>query len=287
MLRLTRNARLALYAVAIAVLSFILWGFWWEPSSLTVVHRTIEISPWHEEHASLRVALISDLHVGAPYKGLPALKHLVSVTNAEKPDLILRLGDFVTHGGVVGGHFVSPEAIADDLANLHAPLGVIAVLGNHDWWYDGLRVRRALESHGIRVLENEAISLELRQHRFWVGGLSDLWTRGDGVAATLAQVHDGEPILLAMHNPDVFPGIPGRVSLALAGHTHGGQVKLPLIGRPHVPSKYGQRYAYGLIEEGGRKLFVTGGVGTSIIPVRFGVPPEIVILQLNPEKKET
>jgi predicted MPP superfamily phosphohydrolase len=276
---------LSLYAIAVALASLVvLWAFWWEPSRLTVVHRTIEISPWHEEHAGLRVALISDLHVGAPYQSLPALKNLVSVANAEKPDLVILLGDYVIRA-VLGGHFVSPEPIADELANLHAPLGVIAVLGNHDWWYDGVRVRRALESHGIRVLENEAVSLEYRQHRFWVGGLSDLWTRGDGVAATLAQVHDVEPILLAMHNPDVFPGIPERVSLAVAGHTHGGQVKLPLIGRPKVPSKYGQRYAYGLIEESGRKLLVTGGVGTSIIPARFGVPPEIVILQLNPEKK--
>jgi predicted MPP superfamily phosphohydrolase len=229
------------------------------------------------------VALISDLHVGSPYRGLPALKHVVSVTNAEKPDLVILLGDFVIHE-VLGGVFVTPEPIADELANLHAPLGVVAVLGNHDWWYDGPRVRRALESHGIRVLENEAVSLEYRQHRFWVGGLPDLWTRGDGVATTLSQVRDNEPILLAMHNPDVFPGIPERVSLALAGHTHGGQVNVPVIGRPKVPSKFGQRYAYGLIEESGRKLFVTGGIGTSIIPARFGVPPEIVILLLNPTK---
>jgi predicted MPP superfamily phosphohydrolase len=272
---------LALYAVAIAVLSFILWGFWWEPSSLTVVHRTIEISPWHQEHAGLRIALISDLHVGAPYRGLPALKHVVSVTNAERPDLIILLGDYVING-VPGGQFINPEPIADELANLHAPLGVVAVLGNHDWWYDGFRVRRALESHGIRVLENEVVSIEYRQHRFWIGGLSDFWTRGNGVAPTLSQVQDNEPILLVMHNPDVFPSIPERVSLTLAGHTHGGQVKLPIFGRPKVPSKFGQRYAYGLIEESGRKLFVTGGVGTSIIPVRFGVPPEVVILQLNP-----
>jgi predicted MPP superfamily phosphohydrolase len=281
-LRLTRNARLALYTIAPVVLSLVLWGFWWEPSSLTIVRHTIEINPWHQEHAGLRIALISDLHVGSPFNGLPALKHLVSVTNAEKPDLIILLGDFVI-SGVPGGHFVSPEPIADELSQLHAPLGVVSILGNHDWWYDGLRVRRALESHGIRVLENEAVSIEHRQHRFWIGGLADLWTRGNCAASTLSQIHDDEPILIVMHNPDVFPSIPERVSLTLAGHTHGGQVKLPIFGRPHVPSKFGQRYAYGLIQEAGRKLFVTGGVGTSIIPVRFGVSPEIVILHLNPQ----
>jgi predicted MPP superfamily phosphohydrolase len=228
------------------------------------------------------VAVISDLHVGAPYLGLPALNHLVSVTNAEKPDLVILLGDFVTRG-VLGGHFVSPEPIAAELSNLQAPLGVFAVLGNHDWWYDGLRIRRAFDAQGISVLENEAVELSYRQQRFWVAGLADLWTRGDGVSTTLSQIYDNEPILLLMHNPDLFPEVPDRVSLSLAGHTHGGQVNVPIIGRLKVPSKFGQRYAYGLIEERRRKLFVTSGVGTSIMPVRFGVPPEVVILQLNPD----
>jgi predicted MPP superfamily phosphohydrolase len=252
----------------------------WEPSSLTVVHRTIAISPWHKEHSGLRIAVMSDLHVGSPYKGLASLKQLVSITNAEQPDLVVLLGDYVIRG-VLGGRFVAPEAIANELANLRAPLGVVAVLGNHDWWEDGVRVRHALESRGIRVLENEAVLMEYRQQRFWVAGLADLWTRGNGLASTLSQIHDNEPVLLLMHNPDVFPGIPRRVSLSLAGHTHGGQVNLPIVGRLDVPSKFGSRYAYGLIEESGRKLFVSSGVGTSIVPVRFRVPPEVVILELS------
>jgi uncharacterized protein len=158
---------------------------------------------------------------------------------------------------------------------------VISVLGNHDWWYDGPRVRRALETNGIPVLENQNIRLTYRGQSVWLCGLADLWTRGDRLTQTLAEIPEGDPVVVLMHNPDLFPEMPARVSLTLAGHTHGGQVNLPLIGRPVVPSKFGQRYAYGVVEEGGRRLFVTGGIGTSIIPVRFRVPPEVVVLTLK------
>jgi predicted MPP superfamily phosphohydrolase len=244
-----------------------------------VVHRTVAISPWYPEHTGLRIAVISDLHVGSPYRGLSTLTDLVNTTNAEKPDLVVMLGDFVVRG-VAGGHFVEPEQIAEQLAALHAPLGVVSVLGNHDWWYDGLRVRSALESHGIRVLENENIRLTYREKSLWLCGLADFWTRDDQLARTLAKIDNGEPVLALMHNPDIFPEMPKRVSLSLAGHTHGGQVNLPFLGRLIVPSRFGARYAYGLIEEDGKKLFVTGGIGTSIWPVRFRVPPEIVVLTL-------
>ena len=259
-----------------------LWAFWWEPSRLIVVHKTIPIHPWYPEHAGLKVAVMADLHVGAPYLDLRKLKQVVAATNAEKPDLVVILGDFVIQG-VIGGSFVNPEPIADELAGLQAPLGVVAVLGNHDWWYDGNRVRHAIESHGIRVLDNESIRLTHHGRSFWLCGLADLWTRGNRMGPTLAKIVDGEPVVVLMHNPDIFPEIPERISLTLAGHTHGGQVNFPILGRPIVPSKFGRRYAYGLVEENGKKLYVTGGIGTSILPVRFRVAPEIVILNLVTE----
>jgi len=259
-----------------------LWAFWWEPSRLIVVHKTIPIHPWYPEHDGLKVAVMADLHVGAPYWDLRKLKQVVAATNAEKPDLVVILGDFVIQG-VIGGSFVNPEPIADELAGLQAPLGVVAVLGNHDWWYDGNRVRRAIESHGIQVLDNESIRLTHHGRSFWLCGLADLWTRGNQMGPTLAKIVDGDPVVVLTHNPDIFPEIPERVSLTLAGHTHGGQVNFPILGRPIVPSKFGRRYAYGLVEENGKKLYVTGGIGTSILPVRFRVAPEIVILNLVTE----
>jgi hypothetical protein len=132
------------------------------------------------------------------------------------------------------------------------------------------------------VLENEAVRIEREGRGFWLGGVADLWTRRPDVEGTLRQVNTDDPVILFTHNPDIFPNVPARVALTVAGHTHGGQVNLPFLGRPVVPSKFGQRYAFGHVVEGGRHLFVSGGVGTSIIPVRFRVPPEIVILKLEP-----
>ena len=190
------------------------------------------------------------------------------------------LGDFVIQD-VVGGEFVEPETIAAHLKDLRAPLGVYAVLGNHDWWLDGERVRRALESTGVRVLENDAARIEKDGRAFWLAGLADLWTRKPDIEATLAKVTDDAPVIALTHNPDLFPRIPPRVILTLAGHTHGGQVNLPVVGRPVVPSQFGQLYAQGHVQEQGRHLFVTSGVGTSIIPVRFRVPPEIIVLTFD------
>lgn len=272
--------RLLLLTTAVGLVLF-LWAFWWEPSSLEIVEQTIAVRPWHAEHAGVRIAVMADLHVGAPHRGLEKLRELVSATNERKPDLVVLLGDFVIQD-VVGGRFVPPESIAQELARLRAPLGVVAVLGNHDWWLDGERVRRALVAQGIKVLTDQNLSVMHHGRPFWLMGLDDLWTRGNHVGSTLAAITDSEPIVALTHNPDLFPDIPQRVTLTLAGHTHGGQVNLPLFGRPIVPSRYGERFAYGLIEEGGRKLFVSGGVGTSILPVRFRVKPEVVVLTLVP-----
>jgi uncharacterized protein len=280
---LTRFSRRTLIVCLGTLAFFGLWAFWWEPSSIRIVSPTIALHHWHPEHDGLKIAVLSDLHVGSPHRSLERIREIVAATNAEQPDLIVLLGDLVIQS-VVGGRFVEPELIGRELQLLHARLGVVAVLGNHDWWYDGERVRRALESNGIPVLENQNIRVTDRGQSLWLCGLADLWTRGNRLSATLAEVRDADPVIVLSHNPDVFPEIPDRVSLTLAGHTHGGQVNLPIIGRPVVPSKFGPRFAYGLIEEGGRTLFVTGGIGTSILPVRFRVPPEIVVLTLTGKK---
>jgi hypothetical protein len=253
-----------------------------EPARLVVRDVEIRLPGWPETLGGLRVAVLSDLHAGAPHLGAAKRREIVTLTNATRPDLVVLLGDFVV-GREFGGRFVEPEVIALELAELRAPLGVVAVLGNHDWWYDGPRVRRALESVGVRVLQNDAVALEAAPGvRFWVAGLNDLWTEHVDIAAALRPVPRGEPVLLLTHNPDVFPDVPARVTLTLAGHTHGGQVTLPLLGPPVVPSLYGRRYAAGLVVEDGKRLFVTTGLGTSIVPVRFRVPPEIAVLILRP-----
>ncbi|HYC61096.1 MAG TPA: metallophosphoesterase [Thermoanaerobaculia bacterium] len=258
-----------------AVLAF--WAFWWEPARLVVRETTETLSCWNGP--PIRIAVVSDLHIGSPYTGVEKLDRVVATINAGRPDMVVLLGDFVIQG-VKGGRFVPPERIAEGLRNLRAPLGVYAVLGNHDWWLDASRVRRALESADIRVIEDDAV----RVSNFWLAGISDFMEGAHDAQRAVAAIHDSQPAIAITHNPDVFPAVPARVCLTLAGHTHGGQVAIPGIGRPIVPSQYGERYAIGSIHEHGKRLFVTAGVGTSIIPVRFRVPPEIVFLTVERER---
>jgi uncharacterized protein len=280
---MTARARTAVRVASVAALvglALLCWAVLIEPGQLVVRETRVVSARWPAGRAPLRIAVLTDLHVGSFRNGLDRLDEVVARTNEQRPDLVVLLGDFIVHG-VVGGRFVSPEATAGRLAGLRARDGVVAVLGNHDWWYDGPRVRAALEGAGIRVLENEAVPIGDGPQRYWLAGLGDLWTRPVDIPGALSGVPAAEPVLLLSHNPDVFPDVPERVALTLAGHTHGGQVALPLVGRTVVPSRYGQRYAYGVIVEGGRTLFVSPGIGTSIIPVRFRVPPEISMITLS------
>ena len=269
----------AVAAVAAAALASALWAFWFEPSGLSVVEERLAV-PW-SGRGSLRIAVLTDLHIGSPFNGRTKLRELVERTNAAQPDLVCILGDLVIQG-VAGGRFVPPEEIARELERLRAAAGVFGVLGNHDAWLSHARVSAALEQNGIRLVEESAVRVETRAGPLWVAGVSDLWTGRHDVRAALAAVKDdGAPIVLLTHNPDVFPEVPSRVTLTLAGHTHGGQVLLPFVGRPIVPSKFGQRFAAGHVIEDGRHLFVATGVGTSILPVRFQVPPAVTMLTVG------
>lgn len=267
-------------ALLLCCLSLALWAFVIEPDSLVINNVVISLPRWPPAFAGLRIAVVSDLHVGSPHIDVGKLRQVVSTINGQNPDLILIAGDFVIQD-VIGGQFVEPESIAENLKDLRARLGVFAVLGNHDWWYDGERVMRSLNRVGIRVLENDLVQLQQDGQSLWLIGLADLWTQRPDIAGTLQKVSDDGPIIVFTHNPDIFPNLPSRVILTVAGHTHGGQVNLPFLGRRIVPSNYKERYAIGHIQEAGHDLFVTPGIGTSMIPVRFRVPPEISMLTLR------
>ncbi len=274
-IRLLRNALLVFLGV---VLFLAAWGFWLEPASLRVDYERLAI-PWPGR--PLRIAVLTDLHVGSPFNGVAKLRRVVERTNEALPDVICILGDLVIKN-VPGGVFVPPERIAEELAKLRAPGGVYAVLGNHDAWYDSALVHQALTRVGIRVLVDTAVKVATLSSPVWIGGVSDFWTGRHDVARTVGSIADSTtPAILITHNPDIFPEVAARVRLTIAGHTHGGQVNLPFAGRLVVPSRFGQRYAAGLVTESGRHLFVATGIGTSVFPIRFRVPPAIVILELG------
>jgi uncharacterized protein len=253
---------------------------WREPRRLVVRRPVLRLERWPAALDGLRVAVVADLHAGAPHFGLRRVEQVVARVNAERPDLVALLGDYVDPN-VLLARRLAPEAIARRLGRLRAPLGRLAVLGNHDWREDGERIGRALADAGIRVLEDEAVPLGHDPGAPWVVGLADLRHRRPDPRAAFAAVPEGAPVLALAHDPDLFPLLPARAALVLAGHTHGGQVGLPVVRGLVIPSWWGERYAHGHVVEHGRHLYVSAGVGTSGVPVRLLAPPEVVILELR------
>ena len=265
-------------AIIATGVTLVVWAFWWEPGRLVVDRTELELPGWPAP-LELRVALIADLHVGSPRNGVDNLRRVVQRVNEQTPDLVIIAGD-LTIDNVVGGRFVPPERIAEELASLESRYGAFAVLGNHDRWLSAQRVQAALESADITVLENRNLPVEVAGGVVWLAGVSDYWTGHPSIGDALDGIPDGEPVILFTHNPDLFPEVPDRVSLTMAGHTHGGQVIIPFVGPGNTPSRFGARYAADHVVEDGRHLFVTTGVGTSRLGVRFLVPPEIASLTL-------
>ena len=276
--RRRKRLRIALVSILLLGVCLAAWAFVIDPNRLVTRQATLTIDRWPSSLSNLKIALLSDIHAGGSYIDERKLRLIVERTNALQPDLILIAGDFISGGR--SHHDMEPDVFAPLLKDFRAPLGVYAVLGNHDWWYNGEKVRRALEANGIKVLEDEVAKIDTRGTSFWLVGLADLWTRPQRIGATIANVPAHVPLLALTHNPDIFPELPQGVSLLLAGHTHGGQVRFPFIGTVVSVSRFGDRYVSGHIVENGRHLFVTTGIGTSIYPVRFNVPPEIVLLTI-------
>jgi predicted MPP superfamily phosphohydrolase len=271
-----------------------------EPIWRLVVTRYQVQPPGWPSALHLSIGVIADVHAGGPTMPATRIEGIVDATNALAPDLIVLLGDFTASHKFRTR--VAPEQWSEALGRLRAPLGVHAVLGNHDWWDDRVAQRegkgpvigrRVLEKVGIPVYENDVARLVKDGLRFWLAGLGDqlAFPRGgrrrnwrnyrgvDDLTGTLAKVADQAPVILLAHEPDIFPQVPRRVALTLSGHTHGGQVRC--FGySPMVPSRFGNRYAYGHIVEEERHLVVSGGLGCSVLPVRIGVPPEIVMIDV-------
>lgn len=279
-----------------------------EPWRLNVTRYAFTPPNW-PAGLKVRCAVIADLHACEPWMGDARIRQIVARTNALSPDVTLLLGDYVAGARLSRMSKVMDDRVwAQALGGLKAPLGVHAVLGNHDWWQDvAVQVRRsgpvpaavALEAAGIAVYSNKSVRLVKDGQPFWLAGLGDqwaFWPRGhlkhpglvrtydgvDDLQGTLAQVTDNAPVILMAHEPDIFPTVPGRVALTISGHTHGGQVTLAGFA-PVVPSKFGRRYVYGHVVEGNRNLIVSGGLGCSGVPVRLGRPPEIVLIELGHE----
>lgn len=273
----------------------LLYAYFIEPRRLVINRQELKIKGWNPAFNGLKIAAISDIHAGSNGVDIEKLKEIVARTNALEPDIIVLLGDYVSARADGKGFVISMPEIADNLGRLHARHGVFAVLGNHDSWHQELTMPLELKRVGITVLENELAFIEKDGAKLRILGFVDHlqinnWHEFSKTVKGIINAHDQTgDILVLEHSPDVLQMITGDLlvsndlKLMLAGHTHGGQVWLPVLGTPIVPSTYGQKYAAGHVKDNGLDMFVTTGIGESILPFRFMVPPEIAFLTITGE----
>lgn len=283
------------FGLGILILAY---SYFIEPHQLAVNSFDINVADWNRAFDGLKIVAIADIHGGSNGADEAKLRRVVEAANAEDADLIVLLGDYVSQTGprqVDGTRALRMpvRTIAENLSRLRSKLGVFAVLGNHDGWHNDAEIAGELSAHGIEVLDGGVATVERNGMKLRILGLKDQlkitsWEAFNEDASKLLAATEGTgDILVLEHSPDVAPIINGPepisrdIRLMVAAHTHGGQVRLPILGRPIVPSEYGQKYAAGHTRVNGLDMFVTTGIGTSILPFRFMVPPEIAVLTVR------
>lgn len=271
------SAVIVLFLIGLALAA---WSVLIEPAMLKVTRADLAPQRWPKELEGFKVVAISDIHAGSPFINMAKLEQIVQLANSQDPDLTVLLGDYVIQS-VPGGSFISPIDFAPVLGKLKSRTGVYAILGNHDWHYGGAAVKKAFEDAGISVIDNSHREISFRGATFNLVGIGDCFTAHDNLKKAYEGIDIGKATINITHTPDVFVRLPEWADIMFAGHTHGGQVNLPFVGRLVIPSNFGQRFAIGHVREGDRDLYVTSGIGTSILPIRFRVPPEIAVVTLS------
>lgn len=255
--------KLLIYMFIIAITLFV-WGFLIEPYILTVKKIQIE----DDTLKGLRIVFATDFHY-KPYEKF-RLKRDVKKINEQNADIILLGGDFLN--GHEKGMSLESKVVAQEFAKLKSKYGVFAVFGNHDVWQDAEGVYDNFTKNNITVLKNNS----QKAGNVYIAGVEDMQTQNPDIEKALKYAKS--PTILLSHTPDIIYNVPEDVNLTLAGHLHGGQIRLPFHGALVAPSKYGTKFAYGMYNVKNRKLFVSRGIGTSVLPLRFFCLPEIVVI---------
>ena len=251
----------------------------WNARADPVVRRaSVGLPDWPAGAAPLRVAVMSDIHIGSMAMDEARLTRIVAQVNAVHPDLVLIAGDFINGYGVSDALRVE-QALTRALSPLRARLGVVAVPGNHDHGTSLAVVEAALKRAGVTVVANQAI----RRGPLAIGGVDDDYSGADDLPATTASLtRVGGAALLLTHSPDLATKLSPGAPFLIAGHTHCGQVRLPLIGPPFLPVRTHRRYLCGMVEDHGHRVLVTAGLGTSDLPIRWQAPPDLWLLTFGP-----
>ena len=267
-----------LLIVALAAAALLTWMHHEARADPIVRRAAIGLPGWPAGQKPVTVLLLSDVHIGSAAMDVARLTRIVAQINALKPDLVLMAGDFVFGHDPVAGERYAAQLVRP-LTGLRAPLGVIAVPGNHDYWAGEVSVPRALWQANVTMLVNSATA----RGPLAIGGVADIYTRHAQVRTTM-HVLDRLPgaKIVVTHSPDVTTKMPGEIELVLAGHTHCGQIVAPFYGP--LSSVARERYRCGIVRDGNRLTVVTAGLGTSGVPFRFGASPDMWLLTLGPAR---
>lgn len=257
-----------IFTIFSIILILFIWSVFIEPNVFRITRYKIT----DPDLEGLRVVFAADFHY-KPYEKW-RLERDVRTINAQNPDIVLFGGDYVN--GHKKGFTLPIDEISAEFSKIKSKYGVYAVLGNHDGWHDEDGITKSLEANGIKILKNSS-ELVKAAKPFYIAGVEDMQTGNPDTQKALAGT-SGSVILLS-HTPDIIESVPAGVKLVLAGHLHGGQVVIPRHGPLVAPSKFGTKYASGFFDENGKKLIVTRGLGTSILPLRFHCMPEIIVIE--------
>jgi predicted MPP superfamily phosphohydrolase len=249
-----------------------------EANSIIVERVSIRLSRLPKEFDGFRIVQLSDIH-HSPFTGLKHINEAFKIANGLEPDIIALTGDYVSHEA----KYILP--VADAMGKLRARHGVFAVMGNHDHWTDGSLVSDMMKNEGIRVLNNEGFRFEYNGAGIWLAGVDDLLVGLTDLPAALEGSDKNEFKLLLAHNPSIIKmAQPAGVDLMLSGHTHGGQVRMRDTAETSLfPRLKRRRLSSGLHRRGGTQIYITRGIGTVVLPVRYGCPPEVSVIELRSE----
>jgi uncharacterized protein len=272
-------ARLVLLVIVAAVL-IVARGYWNATRDPIVRRANVAVADWPKDAPPFKVLLISDIHVAGPDMPPSRLTEIIGKLNALNPDMVAIAGDLISEKRIATSLY-TPDEIAAVLAKLKSPQGTVIALGNHDNWADAPAFQRALTARGMTVLENEAVL----RGPFILGGVGDHFSKHDDTAGTFEKMAalGTAPQIVLTHSPDIIPQMPRRVAAVLAGHTHCGQIALPFYGPVSYVSDYGSRFGCGDITDNGQRVFVGAGLGTSILWLRYGAPPDVWLITFGPK----
>lgn len=262
------------------------WAFIVEPYMIIDVEEVpMKIPGWNSRLDGLKVAVVGDIHAGRPFFEDWRVRRIVEKTNSLKPDIVLLVGDYVN-----GGWYQSAmdlKKLGGYLAEIKAPLGVYAILGNHDYLYGAGEIRKMINSTGIKLLENSCAKVKAPGGDFYVSGIADPLSADYSYSQALAGTGKNAPVIFLSHTPDVFREIPSEVGVTFSGHTHGGQVRLPFIGALFSNTFRGDKLVEGEYRRDGKTIFVTRGLGTSRIPARFMCTPAITLVSMERDTRQS